>query len=237
MINHYISSSSKNHGLTLDSSISIENMVESSWMIFIHSPIINEDKDSHVIEQLDDEYITKKDHCILLKSSMIDHMISLRIYCNTTDRERETITAAMKTVIPHPLNNTIHHLQHEYGKKSVLIEQNMANNHHSFHWSGGYEHVDQILKAQKRKKNRQQHHRYDDVFSPYDNLILPNDRSSRLWRKNDVQSSPTWGLDRIDQRFGLLNNQYTYLNQASSIDIYIIGNFNSNPNPTLNLTL
>jgi subtilisin family serine protease len=210
IVNHYKPDTKSAKGtLTQDSSISIEHNVESSWLIFIWTPIIKDERDYHVIDHLRDDYIVKKDHCTLLKHRALSKVgFLMRIYCNTAKKTEDGVKQ---------LGYTLRYLKETFGKKNVTIEKNGRRKHHSFHWAGGYEHVDQILKAQKRKKQHT-----DSTISPYDNLIAFNDRS--LWRTkpNTVQSSPTWGLDRIDQRFGLLDSQYTYLNLASSIDIYIL---------------
>lgn len=216
IVNHYTSDSGG--GLNLDSSISIENIVESTWIIFIKNSIIKEANDAHIIERLNDEYITKKDDCILLKSALANGIITLKVYCNKSligEKEEDEQLASYK-----PLKHTLKYIKSTFGKDNVIIEKNMiVRKPHYHHWSGSYEHVDQILKAKKRAKerNRPLDLTLKEPFSPYDKVVLPYG-----WT-NAVQSNPTWGLDRVDQRFGLLNNQYTYLNSASDVDIYIIG--------------
>ncbi|WP_084779780.1 S8 family peptidase [Planobispora rosea] len=38
----------------------------------------------------------------------------------------------------------------------------------------------------------------------------------------DVQTDPTWGLDRLDQRAGTLDRSYTYPSTAAGVDVYVI---------------
>lgn len=39
---------------------------------------------------------------------------------------------------------------------------------------------------------------------------------------SDIQNSPTWGLDRIDQPNLPLNNQYSYNNSGSGVNVYVL---------------
>jgi len=41
-------------------------------------------------------------------------------------------------------------------------------------------------------------------------------------RASDVQSSPTWGLDRIDQRYRPTDQKYAYGSSGSGVDVYVI---------------
>ncbi|KRA31348.1 MULTISPECIES: S8 family peptidase [unclassified Nocardioides] len=45
----------------------------------------------------------------------------------------------------------------------------------------------------------------------------------RTMRINDTQTpTPSWGLDRVDQRNLPLNNAYTYASTASGVDVYVV---------------
>lgn len=68
-------------------------------------------------------------------------------------------------------------------------------------------------------------HWYDRYARSLNNVNTNN--SARLLTKHqlhatNVQTNPTWNLDRIDMRSGVPSGNYVYLNDARDVDVYIV---------------
>ncbi|MCW9016271.1 MAG: S8 family serine peptidase, partial [Kangiellaceae bacterium] len=59
-------------------------------------------------------------------------------------------------------------------------------------------------------------------------MAMANDPKIALVEQDQIvtlsatQNNPTWGLDRVDQRSGSLDNAYTYDTTASNVNVYVI---------------
>ncbi len=99
-----------------------------------------------------------------------------------------------------PLEATRAHLAARYGAAQLEVERNVPMD--NGFWYGN------TLNTQEM------------IFAPRP-LHMRDIAYSRL-RAAFTQSGVTWGLDRTDQRAGLLNGQYDYVTNASDVDAYIV---------------
>lgn len=143
------------------------------------------------------------DRCSLSFSGDCDLMIILTLYCpelNNTPRMAE------RAPLPE-LKNT----------RLFLDQQNYVVDHLEYikvvnkpsYWYGTYQNMDSVLHRYFENLHRQ----IPIEQRPMDNVTL----SGKF-----VEYPASWGLDRIDMRYGLLDNEYNYDVLGENIDVYVI---------------
>jgi subtilisin family serine protease len=145
----------------------------------------------------------EEDDCSLSFSGMSKESLVLTIYCaklNNTIR----MNAIERSPLP-PLESTrqflkdSHYtLQHTEYIQSIKKPSN---------WYGNYDNLDSVLHQYFERVHEEKYfdrQKINPVHGSFVEYLAP------------------WGLDRIDMRFGLLDNEYNYNNLGESVDIYVI---------------
>jgi subtilisin family serine protease len=194
---------------------------DSSWLIVIQRRhvVMDEIQNTQFLAHLKEHLL--KDACVLQISKTSERTIILRIHCPllVLDSETEVETIKMSPTLRH----TEPYLDALFGLQNVIVERNSILSHPaqwhvgyestSFHshptqWHGRYEHVETIMKGES------------DHLLGY--RVNPKLEQELLYQGNAVEINAPWHLDRIDMRFGFLNGQYIYLNEAPDVDVYTL---------------
>ncbi len=86
-----------------------------------------------------------------------------------------------------------------FGITNVIIEENVV--YENPKWYGRVNNIYDAIKSRSSTKKGEYTYSFKD---------------------SDVQTEAPWGLDRIDDRWGLPNNEYVYNHNGTGVDIYII---------------
>jgi hypothetical protein len=199
-----------------------------TWTIMIN--IINEDKCLNLtIDQINENLI--KDNCTLYSSLFLAKHKLLKIGCpvyygnvflqpikdgckKTVKVRKNYIEKDLIDLIKTPnLNYTFSLLKPCYGEENIIIEKNLY-----YTKPKSYETtVKNVLSNYYYNKNQY----YDTTnFTKIVNYPV-SETWKELYKNKAVQNNSPWGLDRIDQRFGL-DLTYTYNNGGSDITALII---------------
>jgi subtilisin family serine protease len=232
----------ESHGrLGSESYISIQKRMESIWVIRVLNGTVKESNNSketrEFLTSLRQVEIKEKDACLLMKLFIVDGSLVFRIYCNASGPDNEGSIRDNPLSIENgsggvdggdeddetktpTLYHTLKRLKDMYGENNVEYEKDSVIRKPNY-WYGRTEHIQRIVNEKlaassdhNRKKKGKGNH--SSPSSYYETLLTKED-----WPYFS-ESNPPWGLDRMDQRFGGLDNTYHYINNASSVDIYII---------------
>ena len=185
------------------------------WLIVIIkkdlSQIWDSHKDSLFIEKIKKSLLD--DQCHLLTSGQNENQIILTTYCKKEEEEEEeqfSETLPYLNKIFQKTNVFIERDKTTRIKKSpyLQIEKEKIEEGYIGGWYGGGD-GDHLISDIARYKTH-------SIYN-YNETLIKN-----IHQLNNVQSFPPWHLDRIDQRYGSLDNQYHYINTASNINIYFI---------------
>lgn len=165
------------------------------------------------------------DHCVLLDSAVTADQWTLRIYCNGTREEgwegqeedgEDGIKVQNKEEEPMPMQNTMDDfLLKHFPSEAIYYEKNKQIRQPHRNFMGSYDLMDYAMRREMGLQPRPQDH--------IQHLMMPSVRVERAISKLDFIESPApWALDRIDQRAGMLNNAYDYIDTASDVDVYVV---------------
>jgi len=183
------------------------------------------------------------DNCVLLKSSITKEQTILKIYCNYTspsisppnneeeeedegnnNEENKILISKNKNKKVPKLNNTlIGAINNYFNLNDIIIEKNEIIRKPK-NWYGNSYHTNKLIDIYLQNKDK---HKKGEIFkedfeNEYNYYFSKQKLKEKLHDLNFFESNPTWGLDRIDQRFGALDNEYEYMNLGQDIDICII---------------
>jgi len=192
-----------------------------TWSILINKPLKFNEEDDLDIDDI--KYEIEKDGCLLYTSLLTKKHKLLKIGClpeyenvflkpkKTNDTEfygcEKTVRVKKKTFYKDLINlikqpaliNTLSLLIPIYGKKNIVIDKNFNYNKPNYSEKA----INKVL------------HNY---YYNNDDKKIKND----IYIKSFVQTpTPSWGIDRIDQDFGL-DNMYHYANGGIDITALVI---------------
>lgn len=224
-----------------------EDFTASTWMIFVNSssskPLKKLEKqhktrigeEAH-IDWDDDKIFIKlqsfltKDGCILLNSTVADTQIAFKVYCtpivdsNKTERvikddnvtekviktkTKKQVTAKPEDVLKNTLNGFIYKL---FNKKHIQLENNKPFRRPHFFY-GNMDILDYAIKLDSGTLDNE----------GITELKMPRSEVYEKIKRDNFFSTPVgWGLDRIDQRVGMLDSTYQFIDKAIDIDVYVV---------------
>jgi hypothetical protein len=150
------------------------------------------------------EEALRKDGCELSFSGLgeSEAELALTIYCGMlNNRPRQKVST--RTPLP-AMEETRRFLRDQYAYKVKRLEY-LSEMMHPAYWYGNYDTLDTVL-----------HHYFEGKKGK------KKSATSSQYKGKYVEMPAPWGLDRIDMHYGLLDNEYHYLNLGTPIDIYIM---------------
>jgi subtilisin family serine protease len=211
---HYDDNDHSRNGFTLDSTVSIQNSVESTHIIQITNITPEKLKSIgftngsiNVIKRYVNtsllEYIVDKDHCILLKSGLslnfttnTIHGITLKVFCNTSidddddddDDETKPLSSQRSNNI---LTQTLTYIKSRFDEENVLYSKNIGvSSPHSitYPWMsyGSTKHIKQLL------RNKFHHEERDKMNQQYKKLFSKKNNSNSS--KESIIENSVWPI-------------------------------------------
>lgn len=176
---------------------------ENTLVMTCHSPT---ERIAHFFEGL--TQAIEQDECSLSFSGESEAQLILTIHCPHLNNTPHTIISARTTLPGLDATRTYLRKNHYEVSHVEYIQQIRRPSY----WYGNYDHMESVV------------HRY------FDELNQRHQVESMLDMKNYrpdvhgtfVQYPAPWGPDRVDMRFGILDNEYNYDYTGSNVDIYII---------------
>lgn len=144
----------------------------------------------------------RRDGCELIFSGLgqRETFLMLSLHCAFLNNTQH-VNLSHRTPLP-PLENARQFLGHAYHYEVRRVEY-MAPMRDQW-WYGNYETLDQALRQYQANKKRG----------------LPT--GARHIHTDYTQVMAQWGLDRVDQHYGMLDGAYNYINLGVSVDVYIV---------------
>lgn len=187
-----------------------EDFVDSTFVLFVKISDKQPPLDAHM------ESLTQAlahDDCILLYSVVEPHDLLYRVYCH--DKSIDSSVSDDEITPDMLLNTTLSdYLYRFFERESVTVERNQIVRRPHFFY--GNEHTLQyaMLLDAMGGNNTQ-------VGSA--SMMMPSSETmERLRALNYIAMNVGWGLDRIDQRAGILDQRYNYILNTPDVDIYVI---------------
>ena len=147
-----------------------------------------------------------QDNCSLSFSGDCDLLLILTLYC---EHLKNTPLMSLGERAPLPsLEFTMRYVTPQ-GFTFDNLEYLKSVNKPAY-WYGTAGNMDSILHRYYENLNQKKQQREE---KPHDNVTIHG---------QFVEYPAPWGLDRIDMRYGLLNNEYNYNSVAGNIDVYFI---------------
>ena len=154
-----------------------------------------------------------RDECNLLENDSTETEIMLIVKCSQKISHSGAKLAHDSPPLKHTLDD---YLLRKFGASNILVEHQRIYKKPISYWYGTPENLNVAMRLH-----------FDEIASPERERLFKSyfvDRSlrDRLHAAEYEQQNAPWNLDRISMRFGPLQSDYLYLNEASDVDAYIV---------------